>query len=93
MAKELTKTFQSIHRFDKESWESNKEEVVEKGEFVVLFHIKEAQRQSSSKISKLALEVMENPNNKKLSKLLSEILGKKAKEVYIELEQNTKNPD
>lgn len=93
LAKELTKTFQSIHRFNKESWESNKEEVVEKGEFVVLFHIKEAQRQSSSKISRLALEVMEKPNNKKLSKLLSEILGQKAKEIYTELEQNTKNPD
>lgn len=93
LAKELTKTFQTIHRFNKETWESNKEEVVEKGEFVFLFHIKDSKRVSSSKITKLAEEVMEKPNNKKLSKLLSEILGLKSKEIYSELEKNTKNPD
>ncbi len=93
LAKELTKTFQSIHRFNSESWEAGKEEVVEKGEFVFLFHIKESKIISSSKITKLAEEVMLKPNNKKISKLLSEILGKKSKEIYTELEQNSKNTD
>jgi 16S rRNA (cytidine1402-2'-O)-methyltransferase len=93
LAKELTKTFQTIHRFNKKSWESNKEEVVEKGEFVFLFHIKDSLKVSSSKITKLALEVLEKPNNKKLSKLLSELLGQRSKEIYSELEENTKSPD
>ncbi|MFT6069367.1 MAG: 16S rRNA (cytidine1402-2'-O)-methyltransferase [Bacteriovoracaceae bacterium] len=93
LAKELTKTFQSIHRFSRDSWESRKDEVVEKGEFVFLFHIKESKKISSSKITKLAEESLEKPNNKKLSKLLSEILGRKSKEIYAELEQNSKNTD
>ncbi|MBK26330.1 MAG: 16S rRNA (cytidine(1402)-2'-O)-methyltransferase [Halobacteriovorax sp.] len=93
LAKELTKTFQTVYRFKGMDWDSVKEEVVSKGEFVLLFHIESGAKKSGSKLLKQAEEVLKKPNNKKLSKLLSEILDKNAKELYQELEQNSKISD
>lgn len=93
LAKELTKTYQNVHRFKSEEWIDIKSEVVNKGEFVLLFHVKEGVVNSSTKLTKLASDVLSKPNNKKLSKLLSELLGQNAKELYSTLESNSKNSD
>ncbi len=93
LAKELTKTYQTVHRFKAKEWEAVKEEVVAKGEFVLLFYSDTVAKTSSIKIKKLAEEVLQKPNNKKLSKLLSELLDRNAKELYQTLGQNSKNSD
>jgi len=93
LAKELTKTYQTVHRFKAMDWASIKDEVVAKGEFVLLFHNEFGAKASSTKLLKLAEEVLQKPNNKKLSKLLSEVLDRNAKDLYQELGQNSKNPD
>lgn len=93
LAKELTKTYQNVYRFNSKDWDNIKSEVIEKGEFVLLFHVKEGVKASSAKLVKMAKDVLDRPDNKKLSKLLSEILGRNAKELYTELGKNSKNPD
>lgn len=93
LAKELTKTYQTVHRFKGSEWDQVKGEVVNKGEFVLLFHSKGGSNKSGGKMIKLAQDVLEKPNNKKLSKLLSEILGEGAKEIYKRLEEKPKNTD
>ena len=93
LAKELTKTFQTLHRFSAKEWASKKSEVVNKGEFVLLFHVKDGAKASGKKIVSLAEDVLKKPNNKKLSKLLSEILGEGAKDIYSQLEGNSRNSD
>lgn len=93
LAKELTKTYETVHRFNSKTWSEEKAKVINKGEFVLLFHIKEKAKKSSSKVVQLAEDVLKKPNNKKLSKLLSEILDLNAKEAYSTLNNNTKTPD
>lgn len=86
VARELTKKFESVYRFKGEEYLQKKEEIVGKGEFVILLHVsrkdlpKEVQY---SQLLGLAQELLEiGPNQKSLSKLLGEILGKPAKEIY-----------
>lgn len=93
LAKELTKTYETVHRFKSTNWESIRPDVVNKGEFVLLFHTKGGAATSTTKLTQLAEDVLAKPNNKKLSKLLSEILGLGSKEAYTILEQNSKNTD
>lgn len=89
VARELTKKFESIHRF--KACEFHKEEINLKGEFVLLLHIPKIKGLSLGdrddlKIKELAHEYLDKGQRKKiLSKLLAEIMGDNAKKIYAQL--------
>lgn len=86
IARELTKTHESVYRFDATSWEQIKPELILKGEFVILFTNSNKNNSSSSKALEFATEIIEKgAHPKKLSKLLSEISGISSKEIYQKL--------
>jgi 16S rRNA (cytidine1402-2'-O)-methyltransferase len=83
IARELTKTFETVHRFKGSEWESIKANITYKGEFVILLHNPNKVNAMNSDILKMATEIIENgAHPKKLSKLLSEITQKPTKEIY-----------
>ncbi len=83
IGRELTKTFETIHRFKAKDYQSISADIVEKGEFTIAFHCEKQSGVSSSKITKLATECLErNGHPKTVSKLLAAILGIDQKEVY-----------
>jgi len=83
IARELTKSYESVHRFKGSEWESIKTDVTYKGEFVILLHNSNKANAMNSDILKMANEIIENgAHPKKLSKLLSEITQKPTKEIY-----------
>lgn len=85
ICREITKKFQSVHRFVARDWPAMKDELVVKGEFVLVLALPEGEKKSSfenEKVSKLASDVLTKSTPKAVSKLLSEILGQDAKEIY-----------
>ncbi len=87
IARELTKKFQSVHRFQAQNWQELKESVTIKGEFVLVLsnagaHAKKSSGASSAKLQELAQSVLDRPSAKSQAKLLSEILGIDTKEIY-----------
>jgi 16S rRNA (cytidine1402-2'-O)-methyltransferase len=86
ICREITKLYQSVYRFEMADWEENKDQIIYKGEFVVLIHFKKEYSLTSSKedLNKLSLEFLENPhrNKKILSKILAELTNKRSKEIY-----------
>ncbi len=86
IARELTKKFQSVHRFLAGEWDQVKSGVTIKGEFVLVLAAggdsKRSTGASSSKLQELARSVLERPSAKSNAKLLSEILGIDTKEIY-----------
>jgi 16S rRNA (cytidine1402-2'-O)-methyltransferase len=87
VARELTKKFQQVERFKGHEFKKVKENIIFKGEFVILLSIHEkAQSTLDSSIIEMANELIEGGVHiKKLSKLLSKITGQKTKEVYQKL--------
>lgn len=88
IARELTKDFESIYRFKGQEWESIKSEVTFKGEFVILVNIsQDVSIALSPEVMELANEIAQKGvHPKKLSKLLSYLTGKPAKEIYTNLQ-------
>ncbi len=83
ICRELTKVYQTIHRFYGKDFVQLAPEVVTKGEFVLLFYVPKGGRVSDEKIEKLALDYLQgNRGNKQLSKILGQALGKTSKEIY-----------
>ncbi len=83
IARELTKTHESVHRFLGSEWESIKDQVVLKGEFVILFTSSNKNQGGSKKIREMAMEIIEaGASPKKVSKLLAEITDGNAKDIY-----------
>lgn len=83
LCRELTKTFQSVHRFAGSDWERVKGQIVEKGEFVVLAHNPEKKAGASKEAERLARQILKDGARPKLlAKLLSELTGIPSKEVY-----------
>jgi 16S rRNA (cytidine1402-2'-O)-methyltransferase len=91
VARELTKKFQSIHRFKAQDHLGAIKKIKIKGEFVLLFHnkIDGSSEQSSAemqKYQKLAQAYLEQGGSKKaLSKLIGGLLNLSPKEVYNKL--------
>lgn len=87
ICRELTKKFQSVYR--SKSQELNLEEIQIKGEFVLcLYHpnaLMSSSNASSSELQGLANKYLNKSSTKNLSKLLSLILDRNAKEIYDEL--------
>jgi len=90
IARELTKTFESVYRFAASDWEEVRKEIVFKGEFVILFYNddKSGGAGASKNVSALCDDILENgAHPKKISKLLAELTGKSPKEIYQSLLQ------
>lgn len=87
VVKEISKPFQKVVRFQGETVEAALQDVVEKGEFVWLVHFPEDPRpRIPVSLQKAANEILTNGGgNKALSKLLSEVLDRPAKDIYAEL--------
>lgn len=84
--RELTKKFQTVHRFKAKNWKE--ENINPKGEFVLGLYWPTAFKGSLSKQQELAREVLNSgAGTKAVAKLLSEILERNAKDIYAELEQ------
>ncbi|MCO4754020.1 MAG: 16S rRNA (cytidine(1402)-2'-O)-methyltransferase [Bacteriovoracaceae bacterium] len=87
ICRELTKTFQSVHRFKGSEWAAIKEAVTEKGEFVLLAHNPQKKSTGSAQVSGLAQEILaKGARPKLLAKLLAEITGENSKEIYSKLD-------
>ena len=87
VARELTKKFQSVYRFQSKDYFSKKEEIVLKGEFVIVIYL-EGLKESLSQFERskvLAAQYMESGSQKDLSKLLGPLLEMSPKEIYSSL--------
>jgi 16S rRNA (cytidine1402-2'-O)-methyltransferase len=83
IARELTKTHESVYRFTSDEWDGLKEEITYKGEFVILFTNSSKSSGANPKVLEMAQQIVsEGAHPKKLSKLLSEITGVPTKEIY-----------
>lgn len=85
VTRELTKTYESVYHLKKEDLKDLKSIVVDKGEFVVLFH-NEKRGQASlnqEEVHSLINDYLDNGGStKKLAKIFSKVLGKDTKSVY-----------
>lgn len=88
--RELTKKFQTVYRFTQKEWPMIQNQIVCKGEFVLAFY-GEADKsigRTFAKAEKLAQHVLASKGrSKELSKLLSELLDRPAKDLYKELSE------
>jgi 16S rRNA (cytidine1402-2'-O)-methyltransferase len=89
VARELTKDFESVHRFKGMQWQSIKDEITYKGEFVILVHnSNQFLGGASAEVVGLANQIIDKGiHPKKLSKLLSHLTGRASKEIYQNLQK------
>jgi 16S rRNA (cytidine1402-2'-O)-methyltransferase len=88
IARELTKTHQQILRFRGLEWKDIQEDLVEKGEVVLLFHHQKIKQQASSKeLTKLAERYLEKPSTKTLAKILAQASGQEIDQIYTQITQ------
>jgi 16S rRNA (cytidine1402-2'-O)-methyltransferase len=89
VARELTKKFQEVYRFEGKDFSLNKDKINPKGEFVLLVSIDEKKVGQSSEFKELAESILANGAKPKLlAKLIGQILDRPTQEVYEKL--NTK---
>ncbi|MBL7664578.1 MAG: 16S rRNA (cytidine(1402)-2'-O)-methyltransferase [Bacteriovoracaceae bacterium] len=83
VARELTKKFQQVVRFNTKDWESVRGEIVFKGEFTILLSNRNDQGAvPDEKVVALAKELLDSFHTKKMAELLSLITGVNKKECY-----------
>lgn len=83
VTKELTKTFESVYRFQAKDYQQA--DIDYRGEFTILVY-QEAKNLQSSELTSLAQEILDKGNKPKLvAKLLAEILDKNTKDIYQQL--------
>lgn len=85
LCRELTKEFESVYRFKGKEFTTIVEEIILKGEFVILIHNshKENSRASSFELQALAKEIIDKgARPKKLAKLLALITQDNSKLIY-----------
>lgn len=83
VSRELTKAYETVHRFKACDYSTLKDEILEKGEFTIAVHCVKQTGVSHSKITKLAEDCLERKAHpKSVSKLLASILGIDQKDVY-----------
>jgi len=87
VSRELTKKFQETLRFDAKDWAEVKDSMTVKGEFVVVVNLaQQSGVAQSGRFVAMANEVLERADQKKIAKLLGQILNQNAKEIYQILE-------
>jgi len=86
VTRELTKQYQSVYRLKKADLGKVEEIIMQKGEFVLLFHNEEQKGEgvvSSKKLLELVEDYMnEGGSPKKLAKIFSQITGEDTKAIY-----------
>ena len=93
VVRELSKKFEQVLRFKGHEWSDLRKDFTFKGEFVVLFHNKEAHAETSHDLKELAQDIVTNgANPKQVAKLLGMILDRPTKEIYGELNRQKRNP-
>jgi 16S rRNA (cytidine1402-2'-O)-methyltransferase len=91
LARELTKKFQQVVRFNTNEWSKLKTEITFKGEFTVLLSNKNPEMNfQDDKNIVLAKELLESFHTKKLAELFSNLTGLNKKECYQKLIKNEK---
>lgn len=93
VTRELTKVFESIYRITKDNLSDVEKILMDKGEFVVLFHVGYDKNQpaSSSEIVEMVKDyVAGKRTSKQLAKIFSKILGSDTKYVYDQLSRSDK---
>lgn len=91
--KEMTKTYQTVYRFEAQNHQVALENLVEKGEFVWLIYLSEETKLYTKEWQLLAQEIVDHGvSSKTLSKLLGGLLDKSPKEIYKILAQNNLPP-
>jgi 16S rRNA (cytidine1402-2'-O)-methyltransferase len=86
LVRELSKKFQQVLRFKAGDWQSIKNDLVVKGEFILLFHRDQSVHQSSGQLREIAQEILATgAGPKNIAKLLGEILDRPTKDIYAEL--------
>ena len=93
IARELTKTYESLYRITKVDLEGIREKIIDKGEFVLLFHSSSEKNLtgSSDEVVALTRDYLENGGStKKLAKILSKVLGSDTKTIYDQLSRSLK---
>lgn len=87
VCRELTKTYQSIYRFCASDFCRETTDIVEKGEFVVVFHVDSSSKGANNKkLNLLVNDYMAGKRSTKaLAKIFSELTGQKTKEIYSQL--------
>ncbi|MBY0414421.1 MAG: 16S rRNA (cytidine(1402)-2'-O)-methyltransferase [Bdellovibrionales bacterium] len=93
VTRELTKTYESVYRITKSDLPNLLNIVVDKGEFVLLFHNENTGKTKSfdQEVVSLTKDFLENGGStKKLAKLFSKILGSDTKTVYDQLSRSGK---
>ena len=87
VAREITKTFQSVIKVNSNNFNQYKELIKDKGEFVLLFNVKEfyVEQQIGNDFIKLCEDYLSKPSTKKLAKLISKITKAPQDEVYSRL--------
>ncbi len=90
LARELTKKFETIISLKKEDLSRVKELVLDKGEFVILFHNDSAlETISNIEVKELVNDFLNNGGGtKKLAKIFSKILGEDSKLIYNKLKES-----
>ena len=93
ITRELTKVYESVYRITSENQEMIKDIIVDKGEFVGLFHVENLKHSSmnNGEIVELVTDYLEGKGGtKKLAKIFAKILGTDIKTVYDQLSRSGK---
>lgn len=93
IARELTKTYESVYRLVKSDLPNIKTIVTDKGEFVLLFHnaLNGSSAAIDSEVVELTRDYLDNSGSpKKLAKILAKIIGSDTKSVYDQLTRSMK---
>jgi 16S rRNA (cytidine1402-2'-O)-methyltransferase len=90
IARELTKKFETVMRITKADLPKIKELVLDKGEFVILFHNDNVSESSINlEMKELVNDFLDNGGGtKKLAKIFSKILGEDSKLIYNKLKES-----
>jgi 16S rRNA (cytidine1402-2'-O)-methyltransferase len=93
ITRELTKIYESVYRVTKNNLKEMKEQLVDKGEFVALFHVENQKHSpmSNSEVVELVKDYLgDKGGTKKLAKIFAKILGVDTKNIYDQLSRTDK---
>lgn len=81
--REMSKDYESVYRFRADEWDSVRETVIEKGEFVIAFYLKDAVVRASSKTTEILEQIkVKGAKPKLVSKLIAELTGEDVNDLY-----------
>lgn len=93
ITRELTKIYESVYRLNKSNYLKARELIVDKGEFVALFHVQNFKNSpmNNNEITELVNDYLSGQGStKKLAKIFAKLLGKDSKTIYDQLSRSSK---